>query len=94
MSSITSGHAQLPRNVTKHRALAAIEPNRVWSWNITYLPTAVPGEFYRLYLIMDIYSRLIVGWEIHKQELDEHAADLVSKDLLRQGIMRDQLVLH
>lgn len=88
------GHAQLPRNVAKPKALAASGPNRVWSWDITYLPTAVRGEFYRLYLIMDIYSRLIVGWEIHLHELAEHAADLVSKACLRQGIMRDQLVLH
>lgn len=88
------GHAQLPRNVAKPRALAASGPNQVWSWDITYLPTAVRGEFYRLYLIMDIYSRLVVGWEIHLQELAEHAADLVGKACLRQGIMKDQLVLH
>lgn len=41
---------------------------------ITYLPSTVKGQFWRLYMIVDIYSRAIVGWEVHAEELASHAA--------------------
>lgn len=50
---------------TSYRAEAA---NQVWSWDITYLPTQVRGQFYYLYLFEDIYSRKAVGWEVYEQE--------------------------
>src|SRR3546814_17724551 len=58
------------------------------------LPAAVRGEFYRLYLVMDVFSRLIVGWEIQHSESSAHAATLISKACLRHRVRRDQLVLH
>lgn len=88
------GRAEPPRRVSKPRAWAASEPGRVWSWDITYLPSAVRGKFYRLYLAMDVYSRLIVGWEVHREELAIHAAELIDKACLRHHVLRDQLVLH
>lgn len=88
------GRAQTPRAVSKPKALAAAMPNQVWSWDITYLPTAVRGQFYRLYLVMDIYSRLIAGWEVHGEELASHAATLIDKTCQRHGVAKDQLVLH
>ena len=57
------GRAAPARKVAKPKAVCATAANRVWSWDITYLPAAVKGQFHRLYLIMDIYSRKIVGWE-------------------------------
>lgn len=63
-------------------------------WDITYLPTAVGGQFYRLYLVLDVYSRMIVGWEVHVDERAEHAATLITKACLRHGVRREQLVLH
>src|SRR5690606_645554 len=59
------GNAQPPRVVPKPLAWVAHAPLQTWSWDITFLPTAVRGEFYRLYMIMDVYSRMIVGWEVH-----------------------------
>lgn len=88
------GRAQAPRKVAKPKALAAMQPNQVWSWDITYLPTAIRGQFYRLYLMLDVYSRKIVAWEIHTEELACHAAALMEKACLRHAIPKGQLVLH
>jgi len=72
----------------------ATGPNQVWSWDITYLATTVRGVFFYLYLILDIYSRKIVGWEVHSEESAEHAADLVERAYLREAIGIALLVLH
>ncbi|MCU7901555.1 MAG: hypothetical protein KZQ66_05740 [Candidatus Thiodiazotropha sp. (ex Lucinoma aequizonata)] len=55
------GRAQSPRRVGKPEAYKARAPNQVWSWDITFLSITITGIFYRLYLVMDIYSRKIVG---------------------------------
>ena len=60
----------------------------------TYLASAIRGEFYRLYLILDVYSRAIMGWEIHAEESAEHASDLVRKACLKHGVHQSGLVLH
>ena len=88
------GRAQPPRQVPKPMSWVATAPNQVWSWDITYLPSAVRGQFYRLYMTMDIYSRLITGWEIHLEESAQHAATLINKACLKHGIRKDQLILH
>lgn len=51
-----------PRSSNKPREHVACMPNQVWCWDITYLRSSVRGAFYYLYLIVDIYSRKIVGW--------------------------------
>jgi transposase InsO family protein len=87
------GRAKPPTR-QRPRPLQASGPNQLWSWDITYLPTTVKGLFFYLYLIIDIYSRKIVGWELHEAESMEHASDLFSKTYLREGIAGDALVLH
>ncbi len=62
-------------------------PCEVWSWDITYLHTMVRGLFYYLYLILDIYSRKIVGWEVYEQELAEYAAAVVQRAVLAEGCL-------
>ena len=76
------------------RALTAVAPNQVYSWDITYLPTQVRGMFVYLYLVLDIYSRKIVGWQVYEQELSVLAADLIQDICLREGIKPAQVVLH
>ena len=93
-TSATVGACQAAAQRHQPKALAATLANQVWSWDITYLPTAVRGQFYRLYMVMDIYSRKIVGWEVHGEELAAHAADLIDKTCRRERIAKDQLVLH
>lgn len=88
------GKAQQPRRVTQPEAYKATGPNQVWSWDITFLATTITGLFYRLYLIMDIYSRKIVGWEVHDNETADHAALLIRKACLAEGISDVGLVLH
>jgi transposase InsO family protein len=65
---------------------------------MTYLPSQVTGQWFYLYLIMDLYSRKIVGWEVHAQDDSEHAAHLVHRTALAEGIAaKDRLqrpVLH
>lgn len=88
------GRAAAPHVPEKPQAWVATAPNQVWSWDITFLPAAVRGEFYRLYLVLDIFSRMIVGWEVHHDESAAHAATLIGKACLRHRVCHDQLVLH
>lgn len=74
--------------------LEATAPNQLWSWDITYLATTVTGLFFYLYLILDVYSRKIVGWEVYAEESPEHAANTFRKSYLREGIAGQPLVLH
>jgi len=67
------GRMNKPRTVVKPKGYKAQAPNQVWSWDITFLASAVRGIFYKLYLIEDIFSRKIVGWEVHEQETAELA---------------------
>ncbi len=74
--------------------LQATAPNQVWSWDITYLATTLKGVFFYLYLIMDVYSRKIVGWEVFDTESADHAAGVFHKAHLREGVARESLALH
>jgi putative transposase len=78
------------RACTIHRATG---PNQVWSWDITWLPTTVRGVYLRLYLVMDVWSRRIVGWRVSERESAELAAELVTQ-ACREGNVGLGLVLH
>lgn len=78
----------------KPRALKAVRANEVYTWDITYLPTSVKGQFLYLYLVMDIFSRKVVGWQIHDTQLSELAADLMKDICSREHIKREQVTLH
>ena len=90
-------HRQASRPATvrnKPEPLQASAPNQVYSWDITYLPTAIKGVFFYLYLFMDIYSRKIVGWQVYEQENSEWAAQILYDTARREGIAPDQVTLH
>ena len=72
----------------------AVSANEVWSWDISYLPSWVRGQFFYLYLIMDVFSRKIVGWEVHDREGGEEAATLIQRTVLAEHCFRKPLVLH
>ncbi len=81
------------RKASTHKATG---PNQVWMWDITWLPGAVKRFYFYLYLIIDLYSRKIVGWEIWTEESSENASILVKKTVLSEGcsIRTEPLVLH
>jgi len=87
------GRQQAPetRPLSTHRATG---PNQVWCWDITWLPGPVKGLFYYLYLVLDLYSRKIVGWEIYEEESSELSSVLIKKAYLREGVAGKPLVLH
>lgn len=72
----------------------ATGPNQVWSWDITYLNTSIRGLYYKLYMIMDIFSRKIVGWEVWPEENGEYAAELVERAVILEKVRNTPLVLH
>lgn len=78
----------------KPTALCATAPNQIYSWDITYLKTVPVGMFFYLYLVLDIYSRKIVGWCVQPTESSDYAAALIAEIAQREGLCPDQLVLH
>lgn len=84
------------REPSYHRAtpLVATGPNQVWSWDITYCRSVVRGMFYYLYLILHIWSRMIVGWAVHEREDNELAARLIRATVRRENVEEDRLILH
>lgn len=75
-------------------ARVATGPNQVWSWDITYLKSPVRGSFYYLYLIVDVWSRKVVGWAVHDREDMALSAALISQAARSEGVRPEQLVLH
>jgi putative transposase len=83
-----------PRTLNKPKEHIARAPNQVWCWDITYLRSAVRGTFFYLYLMVDIYSRKIVGWWVAAEESMETAALLVDRAVREQRVHSGDLVLH
>ena len=86
--------AKPPTRRAKPREARATAPNQVWCWDITYLPSAVRGVFHKLYLVLDVFSRKVVGTAVHASELARHAADLLDRTYAAEGVQADELVLH
>ena len=89
------GRSQEPHKHGKPTSYCATAPNQVWTWDITYLKGPIKGLFFYLYLIIDIFSRDIVGWEVWAEESAEHASELIKRTCLRQKRLTTMpLVLH
>ncbi len=78
----------------KRPELLATEPNQVWSWDITKLRGPVKWTYFHLYVMIDIYSRYVVGWLLAHRESAELAKRLVSESCAKQGIESGQLSVH
>lgn len=87
------------RNQLRHPSyqrpeLLATAPNQVWSWDITKLRGPVKGSHYSLYVILDIYSRYVVGWLVAEGESKALAERLIRETINKYSIPPRQLTLH
>lgn len=87
------GHACAPKS-KKPKAHVASAPNRVWSWDITYLRSPIRGVFFYLYLVVDIFSRKIVGASVQAGEHGELGAKLIEDAVVAEKADSKKLVLH
>lgn len=78
----------------KKPELIARRPNQVWSWDITKLQGPERGVYYELFVIIDIFSRYVVGWMVSPAETGELAEAFIADTLQRHGIGPGQLSLH
>ena len=85
---------QLRRPVYAKPELVATGPNQVWTWDLTKLKGPVKWTYYYLYVILDLYSRYVVGWMVASREKARLAKHLITETLDKQGIGRDELTLH
>lgn len=83
-----------PASRNKPEAFVATGPNQVYTWDITYLRSSLKGVFFYLYMIVDIWSRKIVGWEVHEQESMEYASLLMQCSCEALGVDPEGLILH
>jgi len=90
------GRARPPRSSRPPTTHTATAPGQVWCWDITFLPALVKGHWFYLYLILDLYSRNIVGFEVHGSDSADHAVDLVRRTALSEGLhaLATKPVLH
>lgn len=74
--------------------LVATGPNQVATWDITYLPSNVRGQYFYLYAVLDLFSRHVVAWQVYERESQEHACALMRDYVERERIAPGQLTLH
>jgi putative transposase len=91
-----SGERRAQRGPMTHAkpTLTATAPNQVWTWDITKLRGPLHGVFYCLYAILDLFSRMTVGWLLAERENAVLAEQLFAETVLRHGVERDALTVH
>jgi putative transposase len=87
------------RNQLRHPSyqkpeLLATKPNEIWNWDITKLKGPVKWTYFYLYVILDIFSRYVVGWMVAERELSELAKELIKQTCTKQDIKEDRLTIH
>jgi len=86
--------AQLRRPNYAKPELLATAPNQVWSWDITRLLGPIKWSYFQLYVILDIFSRYVVGWLVAPRESEALAVMLLEQTCVKQQIGRGQLIVH
>lgn len=74
--------------------LEATSPNQVWTWDITRLPGSHKGEFFFAYVMLDLFSRMVVGWMISSEETSIKAQHFIKQTIIRQGVDPESLIIH
>lgn len=79
---------------TKKPELLATSPLQVWSWDITKLRSCTRGKYFELYVIIDIYSRYVVGWTVAETESGRLAKNFIARTFRKYKIKPGALTLH
>jgi putative transposase len=85
---------QLTHPAYKKPELLACRPNEVWTWDISKLKGPAKWSYFHLYVILDVYSRYVVGWTVQLRESAQVAKALIAQAIEQQGIGRGQLTVH
>lgn len=93
-SEVRERRDQLRHPAYQKPELLAIQPNQVWTWDITKLRGSAKGIYFHLYVILDLFSRYVVGWMVAPGESAELAKKLVEESCVKQGVLPSQLCLH
>jgi putative transposase len=93
-SCVKAHRSARPHGARAKRVHQATQPNQVWSWDITWLPTVVRGRFFYLYLVVDVWSRRITGWRVHERESADLASEMIAGICTDERVDADGLVLH
>jgi putative transposase len=90
------GRSKTPQRKRPPSTHIATGPRQLWCWDMTFLPSQVTGQWFYLYLILDVYSRKIVGFEVHTEDSSDHAVNLLRRTALSEGIhaLPNKPVLH
>lgn len=90
------GRTKAPQRSRPPSTHVATGPRQLWCWDLTFLASAVLGQWFYLYVILDVYSRKIVGFEVHESDSADHAVDLLRRTALSEGIhtLARKPVLH
>lgn len=80
------GRSKTPQRKRPPSTHIATAPRQVWCWDMTFLSSRVTGQWFYLYLILDVYSRKIVGFEVHETDSSDHAVDLLRRTALAEGL--------
>lgn len=88
------GRAKAPRRHPAPTTHIAHGPCEVWSWDITWVPGPAKGLFFYLYVILDLYSRKIVSWEVFASESAVHSSTVIERAVWAEGVVLRPLVLH
>ncbi len=90
------GRSRAPQQCRPPSTHIASAPRQVWCWDMTYLPARIGGTWFYLYLILDLYSRKIIAWEVHDTDDSDHAAKVLKRAALAEGIaaLPQRPILH
>lgn len=88
------GRSREPQKRHRPKELVATAPNQVWSWDITFLSSPVRGAYYYAYMVIDVFSRKAIAFDVHDRECGELATQLLESACEREGVDQDQLVIH
>ena len=84
------GRAKTPKRHARPTTYHAVAPNRLWSWDCTWLPGPVKGTYYYLVMIIDVFSRKIVGWEVFLGESADNARGVLERAVLAEHVVHSR----